>query len=84
LVRREAGSLNVVKSFLLFSVREGFALGVALGLAIALFMPAELVFKLIGLAFAVLVSLLAAIYQFRRRRRGHRNVGRGKRGFSAI
>lgn len=60
-------------SFLLFYVREGFALGIALGVAITLFMPTELVFKLVGLAFAVLVSLVAAVYQFRRKGRENRN-----------
>ncbi|HEY9310629.1 MAG TPA: hypothetical protein VIP82_22745 [Microbacterium sp.] len=56
----------MLAKFAAFYVREGFALGILIGLVLAVVMPQELPFKIIGFLFAVVVSLAACAVQFRR------------------
>lgn len=56
----------MLAKFAAFYVREGFALGILIGLVLAVLMPQELPFKIIGFVFAVVVSLAACGVQFRR------------------
>lgn len=59
----------VLARFAAFYVREGFALGIVIGIALAVFMPYELPFKVVGFIFAVVVSFAACAVQFRRARK---------------
>jgi hypothetical protein len=59
----------VIARFAAFYVREGFALGIVIGLVLAVFMPYEWHFKIVGFIFAVAVSLAAGAVQFRRARK---------------
>jgi hypothetical protein len=57
---------HVIAKFAAFYVREGFALGIVIGVVLAVFMPYEWHFKIVGFVFAVVVSLAACAVQFRR------------------
>jgi hypothetical protein len=56
----------VLAKFAAFYVREGFALGILIGVVLAVLMPQELPFKIIGFVFGVVVSLAACAVQFNR------------------
>jgi hypothetical protein len=67
--------VTVLAKYAAFYVREGFALGILIGVVLAVFMPYELWFKIIGFVFAVVVSLAACAVQLRRagKRGDHRD-----------
>ncbi len=70
--------LRLFCRFLGFYVREGFILGIAIGLIVALTMPQAAMDKVIAFVFAVTVTLIAAGVQFRRemkRERGEKDGG---------
>lgn len=56
----------MIARFTAFYIREGFALGILIGLVLAVLMPYELPFKIIGFVLAVVLSLAAGAVQFRR------------------
>lgn len=56
----------MIARFAAFYVREGFALGIVIGVVLAVFMPYEWHFKIVGFVLAVVVSLAACAVQFRR------------------